>query len=244
MQLYFIRHAQSENNALWAATGAEIGRSADPGITDLGHQQAQTLAQFLSRKRGYASNDWGNNHGFDFTHIYSSLMLRAVQTGTYVADAFEMPLLSWPEIHEHGGLYLDDDNGEKVGQAGPNRAFFAAHFPRLVLPDTLNHEGWWSRPYEPQEAMFPRATQFLQDLYARHGKTEDRVALVSHGGFFQALLTALFGLPQPGKTLGNETRWLWFQINNTSVSRIDFSDNAIEVLYLNRIDFFAPGQIT
>lgn len=244
MQLYFIRHAQSENNALWAATGAEIGRTADPDITELGHQQAQAVARFLSQKRGYNANDWGNNHGFDFTHIYTSLMLRAVRTGTYIADAFDMPLLSWPEIHEHGGLYLDGDNGDRFGQVGPNRAFFEAHFPRLVLPDTLNHEGWWNRPYEPYEEMFPRAAQFLQELYVRHGKTDDRVALVSHGGFFQALLTALFGLAQPGRTLGEEARWLWFRINNTSVSRIDLADDAIQVLYLNRIDFFAPEQIT
>ena len=92
--------------------------------------------------------------------------------------------------------------------------------------------------------MFPRADQVLQELYVRHGKTDDRVALVSHGGFFQALLTALFGFAQPGRTLGEETRWLWFRINNTSVSRIDFADDAIRVLYLNRVDFFSPGQIT
>lgn len=244
MQLYFIRHAQSQNNALWAETQSDDGRSADPDLTELGHQQAQTIASFLSQKRGYHVDDWDNSGGFDFTHIYTSLMLRAVRTGTYIADTFALPLLSWPDIHEYGGLYLDGDNGDKFGQTGPNRAFFETHFPRLVLPDTLNHEGWWNRPYEPREAMFPRASQFLRELYARHGQTEDRVALVSHGGFCQAFLTALFGLSQPGKTLGEEARWLWFRINNTSVTRIDLTADAIQVMYLNRVDFFRPEQIT
>jgi broad specificity phosphatase PhoE len=32
MQLYYIRHAQSENNDLWDRTGSDQGRSEDPKL--------------------------------------------------------------------------------------------------------------------------------------------------------------------------------------------------------------------
>jgi len=40
MDLYLVRHAQSQNNAL-----PERLRVADPDLTDLGHQQAARLAE-------------------------------------------------------------------------------------------------------------------------------------------------------------------------------------------------------
>ena len=51
MQFYFIRHGQSENNALWERTGSSEGRSEDPELTALGHRQAKRLAQFLRQVR-------------------------------------------------------------------------------------------------------------------------------------------------------------------------------------------------
>ena len=49
MQLYFIRHGQSENNALWDRAGPREERCPDPELTDLGHEQARRLARFLAK---------------------------------------------------------------------------------------------------------------------------------------------------------------------------------------------------
>ena len=49
MQLYFIRHAQSENNWLFARTGSFDGRHEDPGITHLGQQQARVVGRRACR---------------------------------------------------------------------------------------------------------------------------------------------------------------------------------------------------
>lgn len=111
MQLYIIRHAQSVNNAIWAATGSGNGRLSDPPITDLGHQQARHLADHLANAKTNLSDDYAdisNRSGFVLTHLYSSLMLRAVQTGHYIADTLDMPLHAWEIIHEWGGIYEDD----------------------------------------------------------------------------------------------------------------------------------------
>lgn len=247
MQFYFIRHAQSENNALWSRTGSSRGRHADPPLSEIGRQQAQLLAQFLAHTDPDAPADETDRHnrrGFALTHLYCSLMERAVATGTPVAQTLGLPLIAWTEIHERGGLYLDDEEiGEPVGQAGANRAYFMEHYAHLVLPETLGEAGWWNRPFEPHDQVPERARRFLHDLLARHGGTEDRVAVISHGGFFQDLLNLLLNTTLPTPHLPAPLP-VWFGINNCAITRIDFMAEYVGLVYLNRVDFLPAELIT
>ena len=43
MELYMVRHAQSINNALWDRHQSSEGRLPDPGLTELGNEQAARL---------------------------------------------------------------------------------------------------------------------------------------------------------------------------------------------------------
>jgi 2,3-bisphosphoglycerate-dependent phosphoglycerate mutase len=248
MQFYFIRHAQSENNALWARTRSARGRSEDPALTEIGRQQAQHLATFLAQSDPSApvdERDSYNRRSFGLTHLYTSLMLRAVATGTAVAQALDLPLVAWEDIHEQGGIFLhDEESGQRRGLAGSDRAYFATHYPHLLLPEPFSAGGWWNhRPYEPYEEVPARARRFLDALLARHGRTDDRVAIISHGGFYHALLSILLNYTTPNSDL-DEPRHIWFQINNTAITRIDFVAEAIVVMYLNRVDFLPPELIT
>jgi 2,3-bisphosphoglycerate-dependent phosphoglycerate mutase len=254
MHLYFVRHAQSENNALYALTGSSAGRHADPGLTELGHRQALLVAGLLAAGEeggGARDADRHNRSGFGLTHLYCSLMVRAVETGSYIAEATGLPLLGWPEIHERGGLHLTDDaTGEEVGQAGPNRDFFRANYPALVLPDTIGEQGWWNhRPPETVAESIPRASAVWHELLRRHGGTEDRVALVSHGGFFQSLLSVIVNMSR--RKLGEDLEGdgiahdaLWFGISNTAVSRFEVYEDAVVIRYLNRVDHLPNDLIT
>jgi 2,3-bisphosphoglycerate-dependent phosphoglycerate mutase len=241
MQLYFIRHGQSENNALWDATGASVGRSEDPDLTPLGHQQAQCVAQFLqSKSADVASNprDTQNVTGFGITHLYTSLMLRAVKTAGYVAAALNMPLVAWPEIHEEGGIYQESDGDLPRGLPGKNRTYFETHHANLKLPAWLDDKGWWNRPFETQEHFLPRAHGFLTELLARHGGTQDHVAVVSHGAFFVNFMKVLLSMPEkPGPRV-------WFAMNNCAISRVDFEESFSAVNYLNRAHFLPAELIT
>ena len=110
MQLYFIRHAQSTNNALYAAGNGAGVRSHDPALTELGRHQAECLAEFLAKANPNTPTgqaDPQNRAGFGLTHLYCSLMSRAVATGTVVAARLALPLRAWVDWHEEGGLYLD-----------------------------------------------------------------------------------------------------------------------------------------
>jgi 2,3-bisphosphoglycerate-dependent phosphoglycerate mutase len=240
MQFFFIRHAQSSNNALWERTGASAGRSEDPSLTDLGREQAEILADFLCWGSPEGGRDCppGNSIGFGITHLYSSLMLRAVMTGAYVAEALGLPLLGWTEIHEEGGIYLENETtGELIGQPGKDRRYFETHFPNLVLPDDFDDAGWWAgRPFEDDEIRLPRAKQALARLLEKHSGEHDRVAVISHGGFYNLFLRVLLGLPQKNG--------MWFSINNAAITRIDFYEEMFSVVYQNRMDFLPPYLIT
>jgi 2,3-bisphosphoglycerate-dependent phosphoglycerate mutase len=240
MQFYLIRHGQSENNQLWAETGSLDGRSDDPELTPLGIEQAHRLARFLSQPGGPmpAQNyDAQNVAGFGLTHLYCSLMVRAVATGTIVARAVGLPLVAWVDAHEVGGMHRSGEQpDERIGLPGKNRAYFEANYPDLVLPATLGDEGWWNRPFETRDERPLRAQRFWHDMLEKHGKTEDRVAVITHGGFSNYLMRAIYGLP-------NEPE-VWFGLNNTAVTRIDLEDGRIGLQYLNRVDFLPREMIT
>jgi len=164
-------------------------------------------------------------------------MVRAVATGTIIADMLGLPLVAWEDLHESGGIYLkDDQTGEFVGLAGKNRAYFETHYPHLILPDSLGETGWWNRPFETTEQRSIRARRFLCDLMERHGRTDDRVAVISHGGFYNHLLAAIFQLPPASNCR--------FVINNAAVTRIDFSDERVDVVYMNRVEFLPAELVT
>jgi 2,3-bisphosphoglycerate-dependent phosphoglycerate mutase len=247
MELYFIRHAQSENNA-------NLGRddyqeSSDPELTKIGRAQAQYLAKFLadnqSRDEEVAWNNQ-NRHGFGLTHLYTSLMVRAVDTGTTVAEVINLPLVAWPEIHEAGGIFSRIPEDEMAGLPGKSRSYFEQYFPNLVLPDGLGENGWWNRPFEEVDARKPRADRVWRELLARHadrpGQPEHRVAFFSHGGFFMYLLTAALNVEM--RRIEEFKHEYWFIMNNCGITYLDVKDGQVLVAYTNRTDFLSDDLIT
>ena len=240
MQFYFIRHGQSANNLLWSLTGSDDGRSADPELSEFGHRQAQCLAEFLrtsEKDQAGQIRDTQNREGFKLTHLYCSLMLRAVGTADYLSKALNLPLNAWVEWHEEGGIHLyNEETGVSEGHPGSNRAYFETYYPNLGLPEGLGETGWWNRPREEPGEYMPRARRVLAELIRRHGGTDDHVAVVSHGGFYNDFLAALMGLDQLPFT--------WFTMNNAGITRINFHDGRPNIAYCNRTDFLPDELIT
>src|SRR5512142_1569520 len=246
MQFYFIRHGQSQNNANWNIP--DYQESPDPALTEIGHEQARLLAEFLKKNQTITdTKDWNiqNRHGFGLTHVYTSLMERAAYTAAPIAQALDIPLIAWKDIHEEGGIFSRGDKSNIVGSPGRPRSSFMESFRTLTLPDNLDETGWWNRPFEAEEGRQPRADQVFAELLARHrdkeGQPEDRVALVSHGGFFMRLMCAILELPWRQASHGLKS---WFLLNNCSLTRFDIHGDEVTVAYLNRTDHLPDHMIT
>ncbi len=70
----------------------------------------------------------------------------------------------------------------------------------------------------------------------RHGDSDDRVAVISHGGFYNHVLRIILNLA--------EDTDLWFSINNAAITRIDFGGENTWVQYANRAEFLPRTLIT
>ena len=241
MQLYIIRHAQSENNVLFDRTGSNHGRSADPELTDLGYKQARVLADYLGRSQEVIdlnkSSDPQTGQDIRLTHLYTSLMVRAVATGNEISKTTGLILTGWPDLHELGGIYQNNpQTGIKEGLPGYAKVYLEQRFAGLILPSSVGEEGWWNQSHEGAQEGLARARRVYQEICARHGRSDDRVGLVSHGDFYQLFLSVLFDL----KTVNSP----FFEFNNAAISRIDLQENRVRVMYLNRIDYMPHQLIT
>ena len=234
MQLYIIRHAQSTNNAL----PDERDRVCDPPLTPLGWRQAETLAHHLATRPDLEPPRTPPPLpvGRRFQRLYCSAMLRALQTARPIAAALGLTPTVWPDIHECGGVYLDEPGGGRTGQPGLGRSAILGDFPGYELPETLAEEGWYSGGFEEWEARQARAERVAAELL-RQRESDAVVALVSHGDFIKTLLRVLFRQP-PDIAIA-------YYHYNTAVTRLDLrADGYLDVHYLNRVDHLPPDLIT
>lgn len=246
MQLYFIRHGQSVNNAGWGDPSFKDNH--DPALTNIGIKQAQITANYLEQNQQITKKDIRNEqnrHGFGITRIYTSLMERAARTASFTAQKLDIPFETWEQIHESGGIYKRGGKEKSVGLAGRPRAWYEANVPALSLPETLDESGWWNRPFETEEECQLRAQRVWADLLTRHSDKDDQpeehVAFVSHGGFFMHLMCAILELPFKNASHGLHS---WFLLNNCSISRIDVRKEYVTICYTNRTDHLPADMIT
>jgi 2,3-bisphosphoglycerate-dependent phosphoglycerate mutase len=233
MRLYFIRHAQSTNNALFDSTGAEQGRSDDPELSDLGVRQAKQLAQYiLETKSGLEPG------GFGLTHLYASPMVRAAHTASEISNVTGLRLHLWEDWHEVGGIWLEDETGERIGREGKNRSYLEQRFVDVHVPESIGETGWWSRPVETDDQIFGRAERAWNGLLERHGGTSDRVAIVSHGTFFACVMAVIFKLE-----IGRGK--IWLAKHNTAITRIDYHEtehDSTVLIYQNQVSHL-PAEL-
>ncbi len=207
MRLLLIRHGQSGNNLLFEQTGGAAGRHPDTPLTELGHVQAEKTAAYLASAP--VDLPWR------VTHLYTSLMTRAVQTARPIADALDLPLLPLAEAYEVGGPFDEDEQtGGRSAHPGAVRAALATISGRLELPDWATETGWFAGPYEEEHEAAGRARRLIDLLRATHGP-DDVAAVVTHGFFTQFLVRELLGI---------DSMTGWLRIHNTALSLFEDRD--------------------
>lgn len=238
MRLYLIRHGQSVNNALYAE-GRDKERHHEPELTEIGQKQAQNLAQYLAKTPDMPLN---SDELVDFTHLYCSPMIRAMETARPIAEALNLSPQVWHDIIELGGLFtVKETNEEKIitGYPGLSRSEIEARFPGYHLPDELTEEGWWhARPeIEAAPDFTARALRVVHALKER-AHTDERIALVSHAGFIDLLIKALLSqIPTHPNTL-------YYTHYNTGITRVDFDEGYMNSLVINRLRLHYVNRVT
>jgi len=158
--LYIIRHAQSLNNAR-----PESQRVEDPGLTDLGKQQALHLAQ------GFPS--------LEIDRLISSPFRRTLETTEAIVRTTRLKPEIWVDLHGRPGMSRDE-----IRQA----------FPDFEIPPEIDGNGWWkSRPYESVDLARERAARVIRRTLAELTKSACRVAYVMHADFKLQFLELLDG---------------------------------------------------
>jgi 2,3-bisphosphoglycerate-dependent phosphoglycerate mutase len=215
MRIYYIRHAQSSNNALQQETNSRIGRHFDPELTTIGRQQAEVLANFLL----------DNQDDFHIDVIYSSLMQRAIQTALPLSRNLKLPLNGFLDIHESGGVYLDDEEtNQPVGIPGFTPAELQSKYPELILP------------FETVSERVERARRLISDLTSKHGDRNQVIALISHQGFFNHFFFGLLHQERPPH--------FWFTLNNVSITCLDITGEDVNAVYINRLSHLRDELVT
>ena len=235
MNLLLIRHGQSTNNLLYAQTGATVGRSPDPPLTELGRVQAQALADFAAQDETLSR----------LTHLYSSLTTRAVQTAAPLARRLGLKVQGLTHAHETQGLFHRDDEGVQHGVIGRTHAELQGECPALLWPAELPDGEGWPGGFEPNDhAVFSsRASTVINSLLDRHGP-DDWVGLVTHGNFTQFLLLELLGSHAGYFMTFNTATTCLILLDSLQTTDAEAHGPTWLVRWINRFDHLKPAQVS
>jgi broad specificity phosphatase PhoE len=161
MRIYFARHGESQANLLHEISN----RGLRHGLTSKGREQAVALAQRLQPH--------------PITHIYSSPVLRAIETSVLVANRLEVEYEITGALREYDCGKLEGRSDEEAWQG----------WQELFDAWVVHHR--WGQRIEGGESFYDiraRFEPFIEGLVKRYGSSETEVACVSHGGVYWMML--------------------------------------------------------
>lgn len=168
MLLYLIRHGQSHVNLESWSNG-----NTDEGLTELGRNQAAALAEWLPA------------HVPCIDTLFCSTMRRAKETGAYLSDAYDMPVLYDDRLREIGNNRLDhspwpnDSLPEEYADYWSSERPFAPVTPKVDGGETMMH-------------FRTRVGLFLEEVAQNH--LQEVVVAVCHGGVIEIAFDHAFNI--------------------------------------------------
>ncbi len=171
LQVFFIRHAESEANANHDLI---CGRSDHIPLSPRGMQQAALLADRLQRE------NW------QFDQLVSSVSLRARQTAAVVAEK-----MGWSEEDfSYSDQLVEISKGEWEGEV--REAIYTPALREMLLTDSYTF-----RPPggESQADVVQRMRTWLDLVEDSYNGQARRIAVFSHGFAIKSLLTSVLLAP-------------------------------------------------
>jgi probable phosphoglycerate mutase len=161
MRLYFVRHGESEANVLREVSN----RGFVHPLTDRGREQAHALAH--------------NLRTIPITRLFTSPLMRAVQTAEILAEAFAVPYEVTDALREYDCGILEGRSDEECWRM-----------------HTAQREAWlrdrlWDQRIDGGESFYDirdRFVPFIELLCQRYAAASDNIVLVGHGGTYGCML--------------------------------------------------------
>jgi broad specificity phosphatase PhoE len=171
MRIYFARHGESQANLLHEISN----RGLKHGLTRQGREQAAALARRLQ--------------GQHITRIYSSPVLRAIETSVIVANLLDLDYEVAEALREYDCGTLEGRSDEAAWQQWKK------------LYDDWNVRWQWEQRFAGGENFYDiqkRFTAFIDSLIQQYGQTDENLLCISHGGLYSLML------PQTLDNIGHE----------------------------------------
>ena len=169
MICYLVRHGKDDDTV-------RGGWSQQP-LTDEGKNQAHELASAVQ------------NDDFDIRSIYSSDLLRAVQTAQPIADKLQLPIIPLPAFREV-------NNGDL---AGMDNELASKIYPGLYW-NTLEWEQRYPGGESPRE-FYERICAAWDGFQKMVLEQNENVMLVTHSGVINVILSIVNRKPYSNKVL-------------------------------------------
>ena len=187
-EILLLRHAQSEGNE-----GGRFGGHGPTPLTPLGRKQAAATAKALAHEGG-------------LTAIFSSDLVRAVETAQPLCAATEIPLRATPALRERAvGVFTGLTFAEAEARHPVEYAAMMAREPAACPPQG-----------ETVQACLARAAAFLDETMA--GRAGERVLFVSHAFTLNLLLRRLLQVESPV---------VFFRTDNCGLHRLKRQQNGL-----------------
>ena len=197
-KLFLIRHGQSAGNA----EGRFGGHSATP-LSELGFEQARITAKALAKE--------------NINAIYSSDLLRAVQTAKPLAKLLDLEIITNPAFRERNVGVLEGLTFDESKESFPNDYY-------ALVNRNIHHvitEG------ESYHHLLARITGELRDIIRKH--RGQRIAIFTHTGALCFMTLHLLGAIHR-----NTKQTPWIVTSNCGINRFEIrGPRNIRVLALN-----------
>lgn len=161
MRLYFVRHGESQANLLHEIAN----RGLRHGLTRKGREQAEALAQRLS--------------GLSLTRIYSSPVLRAIETSVILAQRLAVEYEVTDALREYDCGELEGRSDEAAWRD------WQALFDAWVVHHDYDQRIAGGESFNDIRARFE---PFIVGLVNRYAGTETNIVCVAHGGVYRLML--------------------------------------------------------
>ncbi|MCB0004800.1 MAG: MSMEG_4193 family putative phosphomutase [Anaerolineales bacterium] len=160
--IILVRHGQND----WVNKHRLAGWIPGVHLNEVGQQQAQAAAERLAP--------------LPIKAIYSSPVLRCMETANFIAAPHQLPIEELPDV---GEVRYGEWEGKKIKKLAKKKEWFAVqHFPsRFQFP-----EG------ESLRAVQNRAVEMLEQLASKHPK--DYIIVVSHADLIKLVLAHYLGV--------------------------------------------------